>query len=328
MKNLETNYLGLTLKNPLIAGSSGYTDSLDKLKKIEDEGAGAVILKSLFEEEILHEMKETFNQMTSQDFIYPETSNFFEYEEIEDTLSKYVRLVSDAKKSLSIPVIASINCVSSQKWTFFAEQLEEAGADALEINAFVLPSEFGKTSEQYEKVYFDIVKEVKKHTKLPIALKLSSYFSNLAEILQQLSKTEVGALTLFNRFYSPDFNLNNLKLESTHVLSNSNDYVKTLHWIGLMAGKVDCDLSASTGVHDADTFIKMLLAGADTVQIASALYKKNYKAISELLKGLEDWMDTKEYDSITDFKGKMSKAKVRNPAIYERVQFMKYFGGR
>ncbi len=325
MANLTTTYLGLKLKNPLVAGSSGFTDSIDKLKAIEKEGAGAVVLKSLFEEEIIHEMQETFTKMTAENFLYPETYNHFEYEDIEDTLANYIKLIKDAKKELSIPVIASINCVTSQKWTYFAKELEDAGADAIELNAFVLPSDFNKSTQDNEKLYEDIIKEVQKHTKLPIALKLSYYFSSLAPTLQKLSKTGIGSLVLFNRFYSPDFDLKTMQVEPSNVLSNPSDLTQSLRWIAIMAGRVDCDLSASTGVHDGKGLIKQLLAGADTVQIASTLYKNSYDVIGEMLKELNNWMDENNFANVDEFRGKLSQVNVKDPAAYERVQFMKYF---
>ena len=317
--------MGLPLNNPLIAGSSGFTDSIDKLKLIEEQGAGAVVLKSLFEEEIMHEMEETFTKMTADNFLYPETYNHFEYEDIEDTLGNYIKLISDAKRDLSIPVIASVNCITSQKWTHFAKELEDAGADALELNAFVLPSDFNRSAKDNEQVYFDIVKEVQKHTKLPIALKLSYYFSSLAPTLQRLSKTGIGSLVMFNRFYSPDFDLKTLKVEPSNVLSNASDITQSLRWIAIMAGRVDCQISASTGVHEGKGLIKQLLAGADTVQIASTLYKNGYDIIGIMLKELKTWMEENNFNSVDDFRGKLSQEKIKNPASYERVQFMKYF---
>lgn len=325
MADLTTTYLGLKLKNPLIAGSSGFTDSLEKLKAIEEKGAGAVVLKSLFEEEIIHEMEETFTKMTAENFLYPETYNHFEYEDIDDTLANYIKLIKDAKEALSIPVIASINCVTSQKWTYFAKELEDAGADALELNAFVLPSDFNRSTAENEKLYEEIIKEVQKHTKLPIALKLSYYFSSLAPTLQNLSKSGAGSLVLFNRFYSPDFDLNTLKVEPSNVLSSPSDLTQSLRWIAIMAGRVDCDLSASTGVHDGKGLIKQLLAGADTVQIASTLYKNSYDVIEEMLKELKQWMNDNEFEKVDDFRGKLSQKNVKDPAAYERVQFMKHF---
>lgn len=325
MADLSTNYMGLKLKNPLIAGSSGFTDSLEKLRTIEEKGAGAVVLKSLFEEEIVHEMDETFKKMQSEGFIYPETYNHFEYEDIEDTLANYIKLIKDAKEHLSIPVIPSINCISSQKWIYFAKEMEDAGADALELNAFILPSDFNRSSEQNEQMYFDIVREVQQQVSIPIALKLSYYFSSLGPTLKELSKTGINSLVLFNRFYSPDYNLKTMKVIPSHVLSHPGDITISLRWIAIMAGRVDCHLAASTGVHDGSGLIKQLLAGADAVQIASTLYKNGYGVITNMLKVLNEWMDEQEYETINEFKGKLSQQELKNPAAYERVQFMKYF---
>jgi len=325
MADLTTNYMGLELKNPLIASSSGFTDTLEKLKTLEEKGIGAVVLKSLFEEEILHEMEETFHKMKSENFLYPETYNYFEYEDIEDTLGNYIKLISDAKKELSIPVIPSVNCISNQKWTYFAKEMEDAGADGLELNAFILPSDFTHSSEANEKMYFDIVKEVQKHVTIPISLKLSYYFSALAPTLQELSKTGIKSLVLFNRFYSPDFNLKTMKVIPSHVLSSPGDIAISMRWIAIMAGRVDCHLAASTGVHDGQGLIKQLLAGADAVQIASTIYKNGYDVIPDMIKVLDTWMDEQEYDTIKEFQGNMSQKEIKSPAAYERVQFMKYF---
>ncbi|MCF8231838.1 MAG: dihydroorotate dehydrogenase-like protein [Bacteroidales bacterium] len=325
MADLTTHYMGLELKNPLIASSSGFTDSLDKLKTLEEKGIGAVVLKSLFEEEIMHEMEETFTKMKSENFLYPETHNYFEYEDIEDTLSQYIKLISDANKELSIPVIASVNCISNQKWTHFAKELEDAGADGIELNAFILPSDFTRSSEENEKMYFNIIKEVQKHVSIPIALKVSYYFSSLAPTLKELSETGIKALVLFNRFYSPDFNLKTMKVTPSHVLSNASDIAISLRWIAIMAGRVNCSLAASTGVHDGQGFIKQLIAGADAVQIASTIYKNGYDVIPGMLNVLNEWMDEQEFDTINEFKGNMSQKEIKNPAAYERVQFMKYF---
>jgi dihydroorotate dehydrogenase (fumarate) len=188
-----------------------------------------------------------------------------------------------------------------------------------------MPSDFDRSTADNEKVYFDIIKEVQKHTKLPIALKLSYYFSSLAPTLQKLSKSGIGSLVLFNRFYSPDFDLKTMKVEPSNVLSNASDITQSLRWIAIMAGRVDCGLSASTGVHDGKGLIKQLLAGADTVQIASTLYKNSYDIIGSMLKELDTWMQENEFESLEAFRGKLSQKNIKNPAAYERVQFMKYF---
>ncbi len=325
MADLTTKFLGLTLRNPLIVGSSGLTDTVEKVKAAEAAGAGAVVLKSLFEEEIIAEMEETMHRMTSRAFVYPETFDYMDEDEEEDSVRKFLRLVREAKDAVHIPVIASINCVSAQKWTYFAKEIEDAGADALELNLFILPTDFNRTAEENEKLYFEIVEEVKKVVKIPILLKVSYYASNLGMMLQKLSKSGIAGLTLFNRFYSPDFNLETYQVVSTNVLSTSHDLPISLRWIAVMAERVSCDLAASTGVHDGEAMIKQILAGADAVQVVSVLYKNGVGYIKDMLDEMSRWMEHEGYDKLDDFRAKLSQAKSSNPAAYERVQFMKNF---
>lgn len=325
MADLTTKFLGLTLRNPLIVGSSGLTDTVEKVKEAEKAGAGAVVLKSLFEEEIISEMEEAMHRMTSRPFVYPETFDYMDEEEEEDSVRKYLRLIRESKDAVHIPVIASVNCVSAQKWTYFAKEIEEAGADALELNLFILPTDFERTAAENEKLYFDIVNEVKKVVKIPILLKVSYYSSNLGQMLQQLSKTGIAGLTLFNRFYSPDFNLETYQVVSTNVLSKSSDLPISLRWIAVMSDRVECDLAASTGVHDGEALIKQILAGADAVQVVSTLYKNGMGYIKTMLEEVERWMEHEGYNNPGDFRGKLSQSKSSNPAAYERVQFMKNF---
>jgi len=325
MVDLSTKFMGLNLRNPLIVGSSGLTDSVSGIKELETHGAGAVVIKSLFEEEIIAEIKEDMHRMTSRQFIYPETFDYMDEEPHEDTVRKYLNLIRDAKAAVSIPVIASINCVSSQKWTYFAREIEKAGADALELNLFILPSDFTRTAEENEKLYFQIIEEVLKVTKLPVCLKISYYASNLGQLIQKLSKTGISGLTLFNRFYSPDFDLENLQVISTNVLSTSSDLPISLRWIAIMADRVDCDLAASTGVHDGKAMVKQILAGANAVQVVSSLYRNGSRQIGSILAELSHWMEENGYHSLDDFRGKLSQARSSNPASFERVQFMKHF---
>lgn len=325
MVDFSVKYLGLTLRNPLIVGSSGLTDSVEKIVELEKQGAGAVIIKSLFEEEIIHEMEEATHKMTGRIYVYPETFDYMEEFPEEDSVRKYLRLIREAKAAVSIPVIASINCVSSQKWTYFAKEIEKAGADAIELNAFILPSDLNRSAEENEKIYYEIIEEVKKQTKLPLSLKISYYFSNLAQMIQNLSDTGIQGITLFNRFYSPDFDIENLSVISSFVLSSADDLPISLRWIGIMANRVSCDLSASTGVHDGKSMIKQLLAGANSVQIASAVYKNGANFIGTMLNDLETWMVNQGFESVDEFRGKLSSSRASDPAAYERVQFMKTF---
>lgn len=328
MIDLKTKYLGLELKNPLIIASSGMTRSLHLLQELEKKGAGAVVLKSIFEEEITAELNSQITKAQTPTSFYPEIFDAFDYSDMEDSVSKYLFLIEDAKKHLSIPVIASVNCVTSNEWTLFAKRIENAGADALELNMFILPSDFTRSSEDNEKIYFEVIKKVKKEVKIPVSLKISYYFSNLGTMIQKLSQTGIDGLVLFNRFFSPDFDINEKKVIPSSIFSTPNEISISLRWIAIMAKRVSCDLSASTGVHDGEGLIKQLLAGANTVQIASVLFKNGFDVIPQMLEVLSKWMEKNKYKSIEDFRGLMSQQVSKNPAAYERVQFMQHFAGK
>lgn len=329
MVNVSTSYLGLDLKNPLIAASSGITSNLNNLIELEKKGVAAVVLKSLFEEEIVAEMKHNFQDMNMQGFLYPESVDFYETTRVEsdEATLKYLELIREAKKHLSIPVIASINCVTANQWTYFPREIQNAGADALELNLFILPTESSRTGESNEALYFSIIEEVKKQVTIPVSVKLSFYFSNLMEMLTRISQTGIKGLVLFNRYYTPDIDIETLQVTSGNVLSHPGDLSLTLRWIALMSGRISCDLAATTGIHEGKDLIKILLAGADVAQIASTFYLKGFGQIEKMLGELESWMQVKSFNSISDFKGMLSQANVHNPASYERVQFMKYFRG-
>jgi len=320
--------MGLKLRNPIIAASSGLTNSLNDIIEFEKKGAAAVVIKSIFEEEIRRELEKDLTTMHMESFLYPETMDYYDNYAEDDSLTNHLKLIREAKKAVKIPIIASINCVTAEKWPYYAETLQDAGADALELNVFVLPSDFNKTSAENEQVYFDIIKEVKKHVKIPIALKISYYSANLGAFIQKLSNTEIDSIVLFNRFYSPDIDINNLEVLSSNVLSHPEELPISLRWIAIMSERVGCDLAASTGIHDGAAIIKQLLAGANAVQIASAFYKNGKGVIENMLDDLSTWMEQKKFKKIDDFRGKLSQEKSQNPAAYERVQFMKYFSGR
>lgn len=328
MANLSTTYMGFNLKNPIIAASSGLTDSVESLKRLEEAGAAAVVLKSLFEEEILLEMEQNLKKMQTESFLYPETVDFYEHDEHDDEATmKYLELIANAKKHLKIPVIASINCVTASKWTSFPKRIQEAGADGIELNIFVLPSDFTRTPEENEQVYFDIIEEVKKQVTIPIGVKMSPYFSSLGQMLQKVSQTGIKGLTLFNRFYNPDIDTEYFEITSANVLTSPGNISRPLRWTAIMANRVQCSLAGSGGVHSGEGLVKMLLAGADAVQVASILYKNGPSYISTMLHELEDWMKKHDFASIDEFKGRMSQSQTANPAAYERVQFMRYFRG-
>src|ERR1035437_7413525 len=325
MANLSTQYMGLKLKTPLIIGSSGLTNSVENIREFEKRGAGAVVLKSLFEEQIRNEIKTTISK-TDIGF-YPETEDYISNYSKIHALEEYLDLIRNCKKAVSIPIIASINCVSASEWTSFASQIQNAGADALELNIYILPSDVSHSGVQNENIYFSILNEVKKLIKIPVALKISPYFSGLANMVQKLSWSGANGLVLFNRFYAPDINLDTLKINAISTFSSPEEMSNTLRWVAILSDKIKTDIVASTGIHDGNTLIKMLLAGATAVQIASTLYKNGFDKIEEILVVLEKWMDKNSYSTIPEFKGKMSFKNTQNPASYERVQFMKHYSG-
>ncbi|MBC8489969.1 MAG: dihydroorotate dehydrogenase-like protein [Bacteroidetes bacterium] len=325
--DLTTNYMGLTLKNPIIIGSSGLTNSVEKIKKLENNGAGAVVLKSLFEEQLLVDRDRLIEQ-DKQYFWYPEAVDYINNYAKEFGIKEYSDLIKNAKKDIDIPIIASINCISAGEWILFANRIEDAGADALELNVSLLPSDETRSSEENEKIYFDIIKKVKAKVSIPVSLKMSFYSSGLARLIQKLSWTKnVDSFVLFNRYYSPDIDINNFKIISSNVFSQPQEITTSLRWIALLSEKVKCDLIASTGIHSGEGVVKQILAGATAVQIVSAIYKKSPEYITTILNELKDWMKNKGFNSLDEFRGKMSNKKVENPAAFERVQFMKYFGG-
>lgn len=330
MINLTTKYLGLTLKNPIIAGSSGLTDTVEKLIDLEKQGAGAIVLKSLFEEEIIAEMDTKLKKMASTGFIYPETLDYYEdmqNDEDEESTLQYLKLIKDAKAVVKIPIIGSINCVSSKNWTYFPKQIEEAGADALELNLFILPSDLTRGNADNEKVYFDIISEVLKQVKIPVSIKISYYFSNLGNMVQRLSETGIKGIVMFNRFYSPDIDIDTMEVTSGFVLSSSAELALSLRWVAILSDRVKCDIAASTGVHTGKDMIKQLLAGASAVQVASTLYRNTNGQIETMLGELKEWMKKQEFKSVNDFRGKLAQKNIKNPAAYERIQFMKNFRG-
>ncbi|MBL7112316.1 MAG: dihydroorotate dehydrogenase-like protein [Bacteroidales bacterium] len=328
MANTTAKYLGLELKNPIIVGSSGLTDQVGSIQKLEKAGAGAVVLKSLFEEEIIIEKESKLSQMNTNGFIYPETIDFYEYDNgPKEKSAEYLELIQNLKKNVNIPIIASINCITASQWTFFPRELEMAGADALELNLFIMPSDLNRSAEDNDKIYFEIIGEVKKQIRIPLSVKISYYFSNLATMIKKISETGVSGIVLFNRFYSPDFDIDTFDITSGNVLSAPGDLALSLRWIAIMSDRVKCDLAASTGVHDGQDLIKQLLAGANAVQVVSAIYKFGPGYITKMLDELNAWMDKHGFKSLDQFVGKMSQSASLNPASFERVQFMRYFRG-
>lgn len=321
MIDLSTTYAGIPLKSPVIVSSSGLTDSIDRIKKIAQAGAGAVVMKSLFEEQIMYEVS---NLTAESD--YPEAEDYVRAYARENSLDSYLSIIRGAKEVIDIPIIASINCVSAKEWMDFAGKIESAGADALELNIYFLPINKDKDPREYEKVYLDLVSKVKEKTSLPVIVKLGNGFSNVTWMVNQLYLRGAAAVVLFNRFYAPDINTSDMSFGSSEVLSSPADLRHSLRWIGIVSSQVEqIDLAASTGVHSGLAVVKQILAGATAVQVCSVLYRNGIEYLRELIAEMKQWMDKNGYETLNDFKGLMNYNSLDDPSVYERAQFIKYF---
>ncbi len=320
--------MGLNLKNPIIVASSGLTNSVEKIKELEQAGAGAVVLKSLFEEQIMAESSHHIDK--DQSYGYDVFDYIHGYTKA-NTVGNYLKLIKESKAAVSIPVIASINCVDdSAEWTNWAQKTADAGADALEINLSLFTADSDKTSKEIEDSVFSVIEKVRKKVSIPIALKISHYSTSLANFVKKISWTHnVDAIVMFNRYYKPDIDIEKMKVISSNVFSGENEYNESLRWISIMSNLVDesVDLVATTGIHSGETVIKQLLAGAKAVQIASAVYKDGPGIISNYLKTMEEWMSRHGFSTVEDFRGKMAHDANENTVAFERIQFMKHFGG-
>ncbi|MFW5821024.1 MAG: dihydroorotate dehydrogenase-like protein [Bacteroidota bacterium] len=321
MAKLHVEYAGLKLRNPFIVSSSGLTNSIDRIKKLDNLGAGAIVLKSLFEEQIRFE-----SGVLTASSDYPEAYDYVKNYTRDNSVSEYLDLIREAKKVTHIPVIASINCVSSGEWLNFAQKIEKAGADALEVNIFFLPNNPGTDPKKYENIYFNILSDLRALVDIPLIFKIGSQFTNPTHFVNQLYYRKVDAVVLFNRFYAPDIDLDDMAFTSADVLSSPSDLRNTFRWVGIISSAVDrLHISASTGVHSGEAAVKLLLAGAQTVQVCSVLYKNGLDYLTEMIDKLESWMLKKNYKTIDDFRGKMNYSNIPDPSVYERAQFMKYF---
>lgn len=326
MADLSTTYMGLKLRTPLIAGSSGMTKSVEDVRKAAEAGAGAVVLRSLFEEQIHNESGYAIDT-NEQLYYYAQAEDYIRSYTRGSDLRQYLDLINGSKAAVDIPVIASINCVSASEWTEFAVQIQRAGADGLELNMFMLPSDPRKDSAQNEQVYLDVLEKVARKVSIPVAAKISYYFSGLANMAGKIAATGTKGLVMFNRFFSPDIDIEKFEVKSSHVFSSPEELAISLRWVAMLSARVPCDIAASTGIHDGKALIKQLLAGAKAGQIASVLYKEGYVSVGAMLGELDAYMERHGFSSLDEVIGKMSFNKADNPAAYERVQFMKYFSG-
>ena len=323
--NLKTRYLGLELDNPIVVSSCGLSKNIEGVKNIEKAGAGAVVLKSMFEEQIQAETNEAGKYVSVDS--HTEAYDYLRNYSNEYSVTAYLDLVEKASQEVNIPIIASLNCVSPEGWTDYAKKLEESGADALELNIGFMNNDINKNSQEVEALYFDIVKAVLKKINLPVSVKIGPYFSSLAYFTSRLVTLGVEGLVLFNRFYRTDFDIDNFKYTSGSPFSKPEEISLPLHWIAALSSFIHCDFSGSTGVHDGKGVVKMLLAGAQTVQVCSTLYKNNLDTIGEMKNMLSQWMKKNNFEDIDSFRGKMSRKESGQAEELDRVQYIKALTG-
>jgi dihydroorotate dehydrogenase (fumarate) len=328
MSNLETTYLGLKLKNPIVAASSGLTSSVEKIVELEKAGIGAIVLKSIFEEQINGEVTSMLSK-DAQNSGYPEAEDYIKGYLRDNTIKKHIELIESAKKAVNIPVIASVNCVSPDEWTSFSKDFQDAGADALELNIFYIPTDRHEKPGVVEQLYIDVLRKVKSQVSIPVAVKFGIYHSNILGMAEKLKANGASGIVMFNRFYEPDINVDTLEITSSEVFSSPSDIRRSLRWVGMVSSAVsNLDIAASTGIHDGNAVLKQLLAGAQVAQLCSTLYLHGVNVVPEMLTVISDFMKKWNFKKIDDFRGRLSYKNIPAPMLYERSQFMKYFSNR
>jgi len=323
--DLTTTYMGLKLKNPIIVASSGLSKSLDGIRKLADAGAGAIVIKSLFEEQVVAETNEIEKYINSGS--HTEALDYIRNYGTQHSASEYLNLIEEAKKVVSIPIIASLNCISSKEWIEYAKKLENSGADGLELNIAFLTNDPKRNSEEVESLYYDIVEKITKQISIPVAIKLGPYFSSLAHFTQGLHRRGVNGIVLFNRFYQMDFDIDKMELVSGSRFSSPKEISLPLYWISMLSSAIECDFSASTGIHDGASAIKLILAGAQTVQLCTTLYQNKLTRIGQVLEDIENWMKKHNFESLDSFRGKLSRSESDHPEQFDRLQYIKAIVG-
>jgi dihydroorotate dehydrogenase (fumarate) len=324
MINLSTKYLGLKLKNPVVASASPLTRELDNFRKLEDAGASAIVMHSLFEEQINIESNELDRYLSTAEHVSAEAMGMFpEAEDYHLGPEEYLEQIVKAKAAVNVPIIGSLNGISPGGWTRYAKLIQDAGADALELNIYFIPVNPNIDAEQIENEYSYLVKEVKRGLSIPVAVKLSPFFTSMASFANRLDKAGANALVLFNRFYQPDFDLEELDVVPTLQLSRSNELRMRLHWVAILFGKIKADMAVTGGVHTAEDVIKSMMAGARVAMTTSALLQNGIDYMRFILTEIREWMDKHEYESIEQMQGSMSQKSVPHPAAYERANYVK-----
>lgn len=327
MTDLSTTYLGLTLKNPIVASASPLSKKLERARKLEEAGVSAIVMYSLFEEQIIHESLELDHYMSRGTDSYAEALSYLPDGGMYGiSPEKYLIQVAALKKALRIPIIGSLNGVSKGGWTNYARKIQEAGADALELNLYYIPTDFEMTSNDIEDTQVELVAEVKSAVSIPLAIKISPYVTSIPNFVKRLVEVGADGIVLFNRFYQPDFDLNELEIVHSLDLSNSAELRLPLRWISILHGKVNTDFGLTSGVHSHTEVLKAMMAGAKVAMMASSLLHNGEQVVGSILNDLEIWMRDHGYDSIRQMQGSMSQKSVKEPSVFERANYMKVLG--
>ena len=322
--DLTTRYLGLKLKNPIVPSASPLSYTLDGMKQLEDAGASAIVMYSIFEEQIAHETSELLHYLSQGTESYSEALSYFpDVQQYNTGPDEYLELINKAKEDLGIPIIGSLNGVSVGGWTNYAKKIQEAGADALELNVYYIPTDPNTPGQDIERQYIELLKSIKQSIRIPVAVKLSPYFSAMSNMAKNLANAGADGLVLFNRFYQPDIDLTTLEINPCVNLSTSQEMRLPLRWIAILFGHVKASLAATSGIHDAEDVIKMLMVGADVTMMCSALLKHGPDHIKKVLSDMEEWMTENDYKSISQMKGSLSQKSVADPTAFERANYMK-----
>jgi dihydroorotate dehydrogenase (fumarate) len=324
MTDLTTKYMGMTLPNPIVPSASPLSSSIENIKQMEDAGAAAVVLHSLFEEQIDTEAEDLAHWLDYGTDSFAEALTYFPpHEAYRRTPEDYLELIRQAKEAVEIPIIPSLNGVTPGGWTSYARRFEEAGADAIELNVYYIPTNIHLMSYDIEDMYVKLLKEVKQHVNIPVAMKLSPFFSAIPQVASMLDAEGADALVLFNRFYQPDIDIEALAVTPNLQLSTPAEMRLPLRWIAILYGQLDCSMSLTSGIHSSEDIIKAIMVGADVANVCSVLLKQGIEQIGPLLQGVADWMEEHEYSSIEQMKGSMSQKSVAEPAAFERANYMK-----
>ncbi len=328
MIDLSTNYLGLKLRTPLVPSASPLSQEIDGIRHLEDAGASAVVLYSLFEEQLRQESFELEHHLTTGTDSFAEAASFFpQPAEFHLGPEGYLNHIRKAKAAVKIPIIASLNGATLGGWARYAKQIEQAGADAIECNIYFIPTNPEIPASEIEKTYIDILREVKISVRIPIAVKLSPFFSNMANMAKRLDEAGASGLVLFNRFYQPDINLDDLEIQPNVLLSTPQALRLPLTWIGILYGRIRASLAATSGVHGPEDVVKLLMVGADVTMLCSTLLRNGIRHLRFIEEGLLEWMEKHEYESVQQMKGSMSQIRCPNPSAFERAQYMKAVKG-